>query len=166
MNFYIREVNEQYAQALKDTLSAETVDNLTAPMLNTLIQQHQNLIALKDNRQLLLEKAERLNRKINQSLAEEPLQLINHIVKHDLTYTEVITADYHMLNDVTAAIWQQNNDHLDIAELDTNNWRPGYIDNHRYLYVTNSVQINPNDLDYTHSVNGHLPNSGLLTSPY
>ncbi len=39
------------------------------------------------------------------SLGREPLEMLGHIAKNDLPYTEVVTADWTMANEVTAAIF-------------------------------------------------------------
>jgi hypothetical protein len=39
------------------------------------------------------------------SLGEEPLQIVKHVADNDLPYTELVTADWTMANEVTAAIW-------------------------------------------------------------
>ena len=45
---------------------------------------------------------------IHQALAEEPLWIIEHIIENDLPFTEIITADYTLMNEVAAELW---NDH-------------------------------------------------------
>jgi len=39
------------------------------------------------------------------SIGEEPLRLMAHVAVHDLPWTEVVTADYTLANEVTAHIW-------------------------------------------------------------
>lgn len=44
-------------------------------------------------------------REINDSVFDEPLELIADIVTRDRPYTEIVTADYTLANGVVAAIW-------------------------------------------------------------
>ncbi len=39
------------------------------------------------------------------SVADEPLRLVRHIAEHDLSYTEVVLADYTMADPVVAQMW-------------------------------------------------------------
>lgn len=41
----------------------------------------------------------------SESLGEEPLRLIEHVVMNDRPYSEIVTADYTFANGVVAAIW-------------------------------------------------------------
>lgn len=43
--------------------------------------------------------------RINVSLTEAPLRLIEHVVMNDRPYTEIVTADYTMADGVVAAVW-------------------------------------------------------------
>lgn len=42
---------------------------------------------------------------INRSIMEAPLRLIEHVVTNDRPYSEIVTADYTLANDVVAAVW-------------------------------------------------------------
>lgn len=42
---------------------------------------------------------------INQSLTDAPLQLIRYVAVNDLPFTEIVTADYTMANEITATVW-------------------------------------------------------------
>jgi hypothetical protein len=42
---------------------------------------------------------------VNRSVAREPLDLIGYIVEHDRPFTEIVTADYTVLNTATAAVY-------------------------------------------------------------
>jgi len=44
-------------------------------------------------------------RELNTGKFDEPLELIRYIVMTDRPYTEIVTANYTMTNDVTAAMW-------------------------------------------------------------
>jgi hypothetical protein len=45
---------------------------------------------------------------VHEALSEEPLWLIEHVVQNDLPFTEIVTADYAVMNEIAAEIW---NDH-------------------------------------------------------
>ena len=45
---------------------------------------------------------------VHTSLTEEPLWLIEHVVENDLPFTEIVTADYAVMDEIVAEIW---NDH-------------------------------------------------------
>jgi hypothetical protein len=42
---------------------------------------------------------------LNRSIQEAPLKLIEHVVTNDRPYTEIVTADYMVVNAVVAAVW-------------------------------------------------------------
>lgn len=42
---------------------------------------------------------------INQSIVEAPLRLIEHVVMTDRPYSEIVTADYGLADDVVATVW-------------------------------------------------------------
>jgi hypothetical protein len=42
---------------------------------------------------------------INRSIVEAPLRLIEHVITHDRPYTEIVTADYTLADDVVATVW-------------------------------------------------------------
>jgi hypothetical protein len=42
---------------------------------------------------------------INTSIIEAPLRLIEHVVMLDRPYTEIVTADYTLADDVVATVW-------------------------------------------------------------
>ncbi len=62
----------------------------------------------------------------NTSVAREPLMLLRHIVDNDLPMTELITADYMMLNPFSARIYGVSG--LNFANInDPDEWKPGQI---------------------------------------
>lgn len=64
----------------------------------------------------------------NDSVASEPLQLINYVVKNDLPMTTILTADYFMVNPYSAKSYGVF-DKLDfIDEWDTDEWLPAQLD--------------------------------------
>jgi hypothetical protein len=57
---------------------------------------------------------------VGKTIGEEPLELLSYIVKNDLPYSEIVTADYTMANPLLAYIWD-----LDYPESETG-WQPAY----------------------------------------
>ncbi len=47
---------------------------------------------------------------INVSVTEAPLRLVEHVVRGDRPYTEIVTADYTVANDVVAEVWGLDRD--------------------------------------------------------
>lgn len=43
--------------------------------------------------------------RMNRSITESPLRLIEHVIMNDRPYTEIVTADYAVANDYVATIW-------------------------------------------------------------
>ena len=78
----------------------------------------------------------------NLALATEPLQLINYVVTRDRPYTEVLTADYLMVNPFSNDVYNTGINFSDRNNPD--DWRPARIIN-----------------GYVH---GAIPHAGLLTS--
>lgn len=92
----------------------------------------------------------------NRALAEEPLQLIRHVVNNNRPYSEILTADYMMMNPFTydaldGASWSTSYD-----DMDETDWRPGHVRKYRLNWNT-TLQAGT-DRDY-------LPSAGILTSP-
>jgi hypothetical protein len=78
----------------------------------------------------------------NRALAREPLQLIAYIAREERSYTEVVTADYFVVNPWSAPVYQTKTDIH--ASWDEDNWRAGHNNGYR--------------------LNGY-PHAGVLTSP-
>ena len=78
----------------------------------------------------------------NASLAKEPLQLFAYLANQERPYTEIVTADYFMVNPLTAPVYRSGVSFHD----DTNDeeWRPGRNRGYRI---------------------GNYPHAGILTSP-
>jgi hypothetical protein len=78
----------------------------------------------------------------NRALAREPLELFAYIARNERPYTEVVTADYMVVNPWSAPVYQTKTDiHSD---WDENNWRAGHNNGYRI---------------------GGYPHAGVLTSP-
>jgi hypothetical protein len=60
----------------------------------------------------------------NDSVARAPLELINYIVRNDLPFTEILTADYMMVNAYSAKVY--GIDDVDFTDpTNPDEWRPG-----------------------------------------
>ncbi len=82
-----------------------------------------------------LDAARRLS---NNAVAAEPLRLVTHILRNDKSFTEILTADYIVVNPFSARIY--GIDDIDWTDpLDTNEYREGKIEG--------------------------IPHAGILTSP-
>lgn len=60
--------------------------------------------------------------KLSMGLARSPLELIYHIVSNDKSYTEILTADYMMLNPQASEVYRSN---LKFNSDDSNQFQPG-----------------------------------------
>lgn len=65
----------------------------------------------------------------NDSVTTEPLQLINHVVRSDLPMTEVLTADYFMVNGYSAKSYGVDAKLAFNDEWDPDEWLPVQLDN-------------------------------------
>ncbi|MEM9692172.1 MAG: hypothetical protein AAGA56_06490, partial [Myxococcota bacterium] len=88
-----------------------------------------------------LRDADEIARMTQQALAREPLELVAHVARNDLPFTEIVTADYFMVSPLSArtygveAEFQRGNDPMEFA--------PAYLDYEDQAY----------------------PHAGVLTSP-
>jgi hypothetical protein len=80
----------------------------------------------------------KLASRTNLGVAREPLELIAHVVRNDLPFTEVLTADYMMVNPYSAKAFGMTEVEFE-NDVDATEFKPGYI----YEY----------------------PHAGILTSP-
>ncbi|MEQ8953375.1 MAG: c-type cytochrome, partial [Gammaproteobacteria bacterium] len=64
----------------------------------------------------------------NDSVAAEPLQLVNYVVKNDLPMTEILTADYFMVNPYSAKSWSLFDELPFQDEWDPDEWLPTQYD--------------------------------------
>ena len=70
-----------------------------------------------------------LNRRLsNDSVAREPLQLINYVVKNDLPMTEILTANYFMVNPYSARSYGVFDNLSFNDSWDASEWLPAQID--------------------------------------
>lgn len=74
--------------------------------------------------------------RIADSLADEPLALVGHIVDNDLPWSEIVTADYTMADPIVAAMWD-----LDYPE-DATGWQKAhYLDGRPHVGVLSSTTL-------------------------
>ncbi len=95
---------------------------------------------------------------IAKALAEEPLRLIEYVVTEEKPYTEILTANYTMMNPYSAEIY---NSSLEFSDPDNyDEWKPGEITD--YFRCTQCSQINP---DIIYDIPTIYPHAGVLNSP-
>jgi hypothetical protein len=76
----------------------------------------------------------------NNSLAVEPLQLINYVVKNDLPATELLTADYMLVNGYSAKSYGLSN--IAFAnEWDPDEYRPAVLPGHPHAGILSSLMF-------------------------
>jgi hypothetical protein len=95
---------------------------------------------------------------IASALAEEPLRLIEYIVQQERPYTEVVTADYTLMNPYSAEIYNSNLSFSDPE--DFNEWMPAQITD--YFRCSICKQNSP---DIIYDIPTNYPHAGLLNSP-
>lgn len=95
---------------------------------------------------------------IAEAIAREPLELIAHVVMNERPYTEILTADYIMLNPFSAKVYGGNVNFADPNDFDE--WREGEIT--EYYRCTVCTGPNPNA---SYNLATDYPHAGLLNSP-
>ena len=60
---------------------------------------------------------------LNSSIMDAPLRLVEHVVMNDLPYSEIVTADYTMANDIVATVWGL--DHSGGSDWEMTRWEDG-----------------------------------------
>lgn len=92
------------------------------------------------------------------SLALEPMQLIAHVVINERPYTEVLTADYIVVNPYSAEIYGGNVAFNDAT--DFNEWREGEITEYYRCSICNQ-----NSPLVSYDIPTVYPHAGILNSP-
>ncbi|MBX3126921.1 MAG: DUF1588 domain-containing protein [Polyangiaceae bacterium] len=88
--------------------------------------------------------------KVNTAIAREPLELIAYIVRNERPFTEVLTADYTLMNPMSARVYNAS---LQFSNPnDENEWKAGQI-----VAKGNPANNEPADMV--------LPHAGVLSSP-
>lgn len=97
-------------------------------------------------------------------VAREPLELIAHIIENDLPYTEILTADYTMVNPSLALAYRADVSFEDPQNI--NLWQPAQIEG--YTRIDESTEYEE-AMDFGAYVSGGLPtnypHAGVLNTP-
>jgi mono/diheme cytochrome c family protein len=94
----------------------------------------------------------------SEALAQEPLRLIANVVTRERPYTEVLTADYIMVNPYSAEVYGGNVTFDNPG--DPNEWREGRITEYYRCTV-----CGPNNPNVSYNISTDYPHAGLLNSP-
>ncbi|MEX0965270.1 MAG: hypothetical protein WDZ52_14655 [Pseudohongiellaceae bacterium] len=94
----------------------------------------------------------------SEALAQEPMRLVINVVTKERPYTEVLTADYIMVNPYSAQIYGGNVTFDNPSDPDE--WREGRITD--YFRCTVCAPNNPN---VSYNIPTEYPHAGLLNSP-
>ena len=95
-------------------------------------------------------------RETQRAIAEEPLELIRYVVNNDRPYSEVLTADYVMMNPFTYEVLDGESWSGTFDAMDASDWRPGHIRHY---------QINWAETLQSKTGRAYLPAAGILSSP-
>jgi hypothetical protein len=95
-------------------------------------------------------------RETQRAIAEEPLELIRHVVTNDRPYSEVLTADYRMMNPFTYDILDGETWTTPYNDMDPTDWRPGQLRRYRVDWGVSLTD---------RTGRSALPNAGILSSP-
>lgn len=78
----------------------------------------------------------------NDAVARAPLKLASYLVKNDLPFTEIVTADYMIVNPYSARAYGITDVAFD-DKLDPEEWKPGRIPNHPHAgVITDPMWLN------------------------
>lgn len=88
----------------------------------------------------------------NDAIAREPLQLINFVVKNELPMTEILTADYFMVNPYSAKSYGVFDELSFQDEYDANEWLPAQLNDLEIQTRNGTIPV------------GDIPHAGILTS--
>ncbi|WP_028670633.1 hypothetical protein [Saccharospirillum impatiens] len=95
-------------------------------------------------------------RETQRAIAEEPLELIRHVVTTDRPYSDVLTADYRMMNPFTYEVLDGETWVAPYDAMDPDDWRPGQVRRYRVDWgVSLAARTGRNT----------LPSAGILSSP-
>ncbi len=90
------------------------------------------------------------------ALAEEPLELIRYVVNNNRPYSEVLTADYMMMNPFTYDALDGSSWTTAYDEMDPTDWRPGNVRQYRVAWNTTLQAKTGQEF---------VPSAGILSSP-
>ena len=97
-------------------------------------------------------------RLISEALAREPLELIAHVVAEERPYTEILTADYIMVNPYSAVIYGGDVSFYDASDADE--WRESKITEYYRCSICARV-----DEYALFNIPTEYPHAGILNSP-
>ncbi len=97
-------------------------------------------------------------RRTSAALAREPLELIAHVVMNERPYTDIVTANYIMVNPYSAPIYGGNVAFTNAT--DENEWREGRITEYYRCGNCGGSSVNS-----TYNIPTVYPHAGLLNSP-
>lgn len=95
---------------------------------------------------------------ISAAIAEEPLRLIEYVVTHEKPYSEILTADYTMMNPYSAEIYNSGLTFADPENYD--DWVPAQITD--YYRCNNCNRLDPDNI---YDIATDYPHAGVLNSP-
>ncbi len=95
-------------------------------------------------------------RQTQKAIAEEPLELIRYVVTNDRPYTEILTADYMMMNPFTYEVMDGQTWTTTYDPMDDSDWRPGHIRSYRVSWNTTLQDGTGKEF---------IPSAGILSSP-
>jgi len=96
--------------------------------------------------------------RVSEAIADEPLELIAHVVENERPYTEVLTADYIMVNPYSAIVY--GGDVVFDNTNDPDEWRQGRITEYYRCAVCTGPMA-----DASYEIPTDYPHAGLLNSP-
>jgi len=113
------------------------------------------------------DKANQERWKTGRTLVRQPIELINYVVQQDKPYTEILTADYSMVNPKLNNTFQSNVTFVD--ENDEDEWLPGKINT--YVMHNENAVFQQSDLPFMEGdelTGGDIldyPHAGILNTP-
>lgn len=105
---------------------------------------------------------------VSNYVRRQPLELINYVVENERPYTEILTADYVMVNPYTNRTYKAGAEFIDPKNLEE--WQPGTINN--YVLLNDKTVYKPSEhpflMGFQVPVSGDLldyPHAGILNTP-
>ena len=100
------------------------------------------------------------------AIADEPLQLIRYVVTEDRPYSEVLTADYMMMNPFSYEVLDGQSWTTAHDSMAADDWRPGHIRLYEYGWSERADgSWEPDGTLQAKTGLVYLPSAGLLSSP-
>lgn len=148
-------VGEGFSEYLIESANDSLLTEAFAPNLFNIVDR----FYFPNAEQYFMSEGNRLERSlVSAALALEPMMLIDHVVTNERPYTEVLTADYIMLNPYSAIVYGGDVSFDDPT--DFNEWREGEIN--EYYRCSLCSRQNPNA---SYDLVTDYPHAGILNSP-